>query len=301
VDAVLDLARRHDLYVIEDNCDALGATWRGRPTGSFGTFSTLSFYPAHHLTTGEGGAVFTSSGRLRRLAASFRDWGRDCWCHAGQDNSCGKRFAWQHGSLPPGYDHKYVYSHIGYNLKPLDVQAAIGLAQLDKLDRFVAARRANHERLRRALAPYEEYLILPEATPNSEPSWFGFRLTLRDGVPFSRGDLVRYLEGRKIQTRQLFAGNLLRQPAFADIAHRCVDELKNTDKLMNDAVFVGVYPGLTPAMLDYMEETFAAFFHAIQFRGRPPAAAPRPASCLRDDPSLVPLPGLARPFDGPSD
>jgi CDP-4-dehydro-6-deoxyglucose reductase, E1 len=262
--AVTDLARRHDLYLIEDNCDALGSTYRGRRTGTFGHLATQSFYPPHHLTTGEGGAVLTASGRLRRVAESFRDWGRDCWCPSGKDNTCGKRFGWQLGDLPAGYDHKYVYSHLGYNLKPLDVQAAIGRAQLRKLDDFVTARRANHARLRAALAGYEEFLVLPRATPDSDPSWFGLLLTVRDGAPFGRRDLVRFLEDRRIQTRQLFAGNLLRQPAFRGVAHRVVGDLTNTDKLMNDAFFVGVYPGLTPPMLEYVEEAFADFFRAIR-------------------------------------
>jgi CDP-6-deoxy-D-xylo-4-hexulose-3-dehydrase len=263
LDAVLDVVRRHDLYLIEDNCDALGATYRGRRTGTFGDLATQSFYPPHHLTMGEGGAVLTGSGRLRRIAASFRDWGRDCWCASGQDGTCGKRFGWRMGQLPFGYDHKYIYSHLGYNLKPLDVQAAIGRQQLRKLDEFVAARRANHARLVAALARYEEFLILPRATALAEPSWFGLSLTVRDRAPFRRADLVRHLEGRRIQTRQLFAGNLLRQPAFANIAHRVAGDLLVTDKLMHDAFFIGVYPGLTPAMLDYVEEVFAEFFGAV--------------------------------------
>jgi CDP-6-deoxy-D-xylo-4-hexulose-3-dehydrase len=264
VDSVRDLARRHDLFVIEDNCDALGATYRGQRTGTFGHLATQSFYPPHHLTMGEGGAVLTASGRLRRIAESFRDWGRDCWCPSGKDNTCGKRFGWQLGQLPHGYDHKYIYSHLGYNLKPLDVQAAIGRQQLRKLDRFVAARRANHAHLLRALAPYQEYLHLPEATPHSEPSWFGLRLTVRDGAPFTRRELVTYLEERGIQTRLLFGGNLLRQPAFANVPHRVVGDLRNSDKLMNHAFFLGVYPGLTSEMLAYVEAAFADFFHSLR-------------------------------------
>jgi CDP-6-deoxy-D-xylo-4-hexulose-3-dehydrase len=268
LDAVLDLVRRHDLYLIEDNCDALGATYRGQKTGTFGHLATHSFYPPHHLTMGEGGAVLTSSGRLKRIAESFRDWGRDCWCASGKDNTCGKRFDWQLGDLPAGYDHKYIYSHLGYNLKPLDVQAAIGRKQLHKLDTFVAVRRAHHARLRAALAPYEEFLLLPQATPHSEPSWFGLLLTVRDGAPFTRAELVRYLEDRHIQTRQLFGGNLLRQPAFRNVAHRVAGDLAATDKLMNDAFFIGVYPGLTPPMLDYVESVFADFFHTLRSTGR---------------------------------
>jgi CDP-6-deoxy-D-xylo-4-hexulose-3-dehydrase len=262
VDAVRDLARRHELYLVEDNCDALGATYRGQKTGTFGDLATQSFYPPHHLTMGEGGAVLTSSGRLRRIAESFRDWGRDCWCPAGKDNTCGKRFGWQLGSLPCGYDHKYVYSHLGYNLKPLDVQAAIGRQQLRKIEDFVAARRANHARLVAALRPYEEFLILPRATPHSDPSWFGLLLTVRPGAPFTRRELVDHLESHHIQTRQLFAGNLTRQPAFRNVDFRVVGDLANTDRIMNDAFFIGVYPGLSAAMLDHVETTLHEFFRA---------------------------------------
>ena len=264
LDAVLDIARRYDLYFIEDNCDALGASYGSQKTGTFGHLATQSFYPAHHLTTGEGGAVLTSSGKLLRIAESFRDWGRDCWCSSGKDNTCGKRFDWRLGRLPAGYDHKYIYSHLGYNLKPLDLQAAIGRQQLKKLDDFVSARRTNHDRLTATLTEHEEYLILPKATPKGQPSWFGFLVTVRDGAPFSRTDLTRYLEEHKIQTRPLFAGNLLRQPAFQAVSHRVVGELANTEKIMNDSFFVGVYPGLTTPMLDYMQGVFAGFFRAIR-------------------------------------
>lgn len=267
LEAVCELAARHDLFLIEDNCDALGSVYRGRRTGTFGDLATQSFYPPHHLTMGEGGAVIAANGRLRRIAESFRDWGRDCWCPSGKDDTCGKRFSWQLGDLPRGYDHKYTYSHLGYNLKPLDVQAAIGRAQLDKLDAFIAARRANHARLLAAARAYEEFVILPRATPGSEPSWFGFLLTVRDGAPFGRADLVRHLEARRIQTRQLFGGNLLRQPALAGVKHRVVGDLTATDKLMGDAFFIGVYPGLTPSMLDWVEESLADFFAAVR-RGR---------------------------------
>jgi CDP-6-deoxy-D-xylo-4-hexulose-3-dehydrase len=266
LDAVLDLVRRHDLYLVEDNCDALGSTYRGRRTGTFGHLATQSFYPPHHLTMGEGGAVLTGSGRLKRIAESFRDWGRDCWCASGKDNTCGKRFAWQLGDLPFGYDHKYVYSHLGYNLKPIDVQAAIGRQQLRKLHGFVAARRANHARLVAALRPYEEYLLLPQATPGSEPSWFGLLLTVRDGAPFTRAELVQHLEQHQVQTRQLFGGNLLRQPAFKDVRHRVAGDLANTDKIMHDAFFIGVYPGLTDAMLAYVEQVFGGFFAQVRCR-----------------------------------
>jgi CDP-6-deoxy-D-xylo-4-hexulose-3-dehydrase len=256
---VQDLVKRKNLYFVEDNCDALGATYQGKKTGTFGHLATQSFYPPHHLTTGEGGAVLTSSGRLRRVAESFRDWGRDCWCPSGKDNTCGKRFGWCLGDLPEGYDHKYIYSHLGYNLKPLDVQAAIGRQQLKRIDTFVQARRSNHARLLAALRRHEEFLILPKPTPNSDPSWFGMMLLVRDGAPFTRADLVRHLEGRGIQTRQLFGGNLLRQPAFKGINHRVVGGLENTDKIMNDGVFVGVYPGLSTEMIDYMAQAFDDF------------------------------------------
>jgi CDP-6-deoxy-D-xylo-4-hexulose-3-dehydrase len=264
LDGVLDLVKRHNLYLVEDNCDALGALYGGKRTGTFGHLATQSFYPPHHLTMGEGGAVLTSNGRLKRIAESFRDWGRDCWCASGKDNTCGKRFGWKLGDLPAGYDHKYIYSHLGYNLKPLDVQAAIGRQQLRKIDDFVAARRANHARLRQALAEYEEYLVLPQATPNSEPSWFGMLLTVRSGAPFTRAQLVSWLEERQVQTRQLFGGNLLRQPAFQGVPRRVVGDLGNTDRIMADGFFVGVYPGLTPPMLDYMAEVFADFFKAAR-------------------------------------
>ena len=260
LDTVTDVARRRDLYVIEDNCDALGASYRGRKTGTFGDLSSVSFYPAHQITMGEGGAVFTKRPILDRIVRSFRDWGRDCWCAAGNDNTCGKRFGWTLGQLPAGYDHKYVYSHIGYNLKPLDLQAAIGLAQLEKLDDFVAARRANHARLLATLSPFEEWLHLPKATAHSEPSWFGFLMVVRDGAPFRRAQLAQHLESRKIQTRTLFCGNLLRQPAYQGIPHRVVGDLSSTDKMMADGLFVGVYPGIDAARMDYMCEVFEEFF-----------------------------------------
>ncbi len=260
--AIVDCARRHNLFLIEDNCDALGATYAGTKTGSFGVLATQSFYPPHHMTMGEGGAVLTNSMRLRRIAASFRDWGRDCWCPAGKDNTCGRRFQQKAGQLPAGYDHKYIYRHLGYNLKPLDLQAAIGRQQLRKLDQFVAARRGNHAFLRNRLAHLEEFFHLPEATPASDPSWFGFLLTLRDGVPFTRRQLVEHLEQRLIQTRLLFGGNLLRQPAFASAPHRIVGDLTNSDKIMHDAFFVGVYPGLSREMLDYVASTIDEFVAA---------------------------------------
>jgi CDP-6-deoxy-D-xylo-4-hexulose-3-dehydrase len=270
IDAVQELVRRHDLYWVEDNCDALGSTYRGRKTGTFGHLATQSFYPPHHLTMGEGGAVLTGSGRLKRIVESFRDWGRDCWCASGKDDTCGRRFGWKLGTLPLGYDHKYIYSHLGYNLKPLDIQAAIGRQQLKKLDNFVSARRANHATLVDALRPYEEFLVLPQATQHSEPSWFGLLLTVRDGAPFTRVDLVRHLEVRRIQTRQLFGGNLLRQPAFQDVPHRVVGDLTVTDKIMNDSFFIGVYPGMTAEMIDYVIGALEEF---LQGRGLATRAA----------------------------
>jgi CDP-6-deoxy-D-xylo-4-hexulose-3-dehydrase len=259
VDGVLEVARAHDLWVVEDNCDALGSSYGGRMTGTFGDVATCSFYPAHHITTGEGGCVFTNTGRLKVLVESFRDWGRDCWCEPGAENTCGKRFDWQLGDLPRGYDHKYIYSHVGYNLKMTDMQAAVGVAQLGKLDSFVAARRANWQRLRDGLAPFSDVLGLPEATPKSEPSWFGFTVTVRPEAPFSRADLMAWLQERKIDTRQVFGGNLLRQPAYRDMPHRVAGSLENTDVVMRQAFWIGCYPGLTDEMIDYVIDTFGQF------------------------------------------
>lgn len=266
--AVMDLARRHNLLLIEDNCDALGATYDGAKTGTFGCMATQSFYPPHHMTMGEGGAILTSSSRLRRIAASYRDWGRDCWCPAGKDDTCGRRFGQKAGDLPIGYDHKYIYRHLGYNLKPLDVQAAIGRQQLKKIDDFVRARRANHAMLLQLLTPLEEYFHFQEATPGSEPSWFGFMLTVRDGAPFSRRELVQHLEDHKVQTRLLFGGNLLRQPAFAGAPHRKVGSLATSDKIMRDTFFLGVYPGLTTEMLEYVAEVMIEFIAGAKCRRR---------------------------------
>jgi CDP-6-deoxy-D-xylo-4-hexulose-3-dehydrase len=260
LDRVLDLCRRHGLWLIEDNCDALGSTYRGRLTGSFGDLSTLSMYPAHHITTGEGGCVFTNRGLLKVLVESFRDWGRDCWCDPGKENTCGKRFCWQLGDLPAGYDHKYTYSHVGYNLKLTDMQAAVGVAQLAKLPRFIEARRSNWRRLREAFTAHEEYLILPEPTPNSDPSWFGFKLLVRGDAPFARSELVGYLEEHGVATRQVFAGNLLRQPAYIDIPHRVVSDLANTDIVMERAFWIGLYPGISPEMIDYTIDVAERFF-----------------------------------------
>jgi len=259
LDAVTALAKKHDLWVVEDNCDALGSRYHGRLTGTFGHLATFSFYPAHHITMGEGGAVATNDPALARIARSFRDWGRDCYCAGGENNTCGTRFSQQFGSLPFGFDHKYVYSHVGYNLKVTDMQAAIGCAQLAKLDGFIAARRANHDRLMDALRPYADRLVLPRPTPHSDPSWFGFALTVRAGAGFTRAELVAFLEARKIETRSLFAGNLLRHPAFQDIPRRVVSGLVNTDIVMNDTFFIGVYPGLDSARLDYVGSAFDRF------------------------------------------
>jgi CDP-6-deoxy-D-xylo-4-hexulose-3-dehydrase len=252
IDAVMQLAAEHDLWVVEDTCDAVGATYRGKKVGSFGDISTASFYPAHHITMGEGGCVMTQKKTMRKIIESFRDWGRDCWCAPGKDDTCGRRFDWQLGELPYGYDHKYVYSHIGYNLKATDMQAAVGVAQLGKLPDFIAARRHNWARLRAGLADLEDRLILPVATANSEPSWFGFALTLRPGFPLQRADVVGHIEGRRIGTRLLFGGNLLRQPAYLGLPHRVVGSLDNADIITERTFWVGVYPGLTDDNIDYM-------------------------------------------------
>ena len=252
---VMDFAKRHNLWVIEDTCDAVGATFRGQKVGTFGDLSTVSFYPAHHMTMGEGGAVLTNNPILKKLVESFRDWGRDCWCEPGVDNTCGKRFDWQLGELPHGYDHKYTYSHIGYNLKLSDMQAAVGVAQLEKLDGFIQKRRENFHYLRERLRPLEEYLLLPEATPESEPSWFGFPLTVKENASIGRNELVQALDAKKIGTRLLFGGNLLRQPAYQHVKHRVVGSLTNTDRVMNRTFWVGIYPGLTTTMLDFTADT----------------------------------------------
>lgn len=257
--AVRELADRHGLWLVEDCCDALGSTLHGTKVGSFGHLGTLSFYPAHHITMGEGGAVFTADPQLQRIVASLRDWGRDCWCATGCDNTCGRRYDWQLGDLPAGYDHKYVYSHAGYNLKITDMQAAIGLAQLDRLDGFVAARRANFRWLHQRLQPLRDMLILPQAEADSDPSWFGFPITLDDNAPFDRVDLLRFLDQRRIGTRLLFAGNVLRQPYFAGRAHRISGELTTADRIMQKTFWVGVWPGLDEAQLDYIATSLADF------------------------------------------
>jgi len=263
VKAVLDIAERHKLWLIEDCCDALGSLYGGKPVSTFGDLATFSFYPAHHITMGEGGAVATRNGRLKKLVESFRDWGRDCWCAPGKDDTCGKRFGWKLGDLPEGYDHKYTYSHVGYNLKVTDMQAAVGVAQLNKLDGFVAARRRNFDALTKGLREYEQFLILPKATADSEPSWFGFPLSVRPGAPFKREALTGFLEKRRIGTRLLFAGNITRQPYFKGLPHRAVGDLVNSDRVMRDTFWIGVYPRISPAMTAYMIEQFGEFFKAL--------------------------------------
>lgn len=262
LDAVIDLCRRHGLWLIEDNCDAVGSTYRGRMTGSFGDLSTVSFYPAHHITMGEGGCVLTSRPDIKTLVESFRDWGRDCWCAPGSDNTCGKRFEWQLGDLPCGYDHKYTYSHIGYNLKLTDMQAAVGVSQLKKLPAFIEARKRNWRFLYDALKPLEEFFILPQATPGTDPSWFGFLLTVRPDAPFTRDELVRHLDVQRVGTRLLFAGNLARQPAYQSARCRVAGELTNTDLVMTCSFWVGVYPGLTQEMLQFTVELIERFVRA---------------------------------------
>ena len=252
LDSVTAFATKHSLWLIEDCCDAVGSVWRGRKVGQFGDLATTSFYPAHHITMGEGGSVLMEKPLLRTLVESFRDWGRDCWCAPGKDNTCGKRFDWQLGELPCGYDHKYTYSHIGYNLKMTDMQAAVGVAQLQKLPGFIEARRRNFERLHAGLLDVEEFFVLPEPTRGSEPSWFGFPIAVRPTAPFTRNQAIRELESRKIATRLLFGGNLARQPAYQDAPFRIAVPLTNTDFIMNQVFWLGVFPGITTAMLDFV-------------------------------------------------
>ena len=270
LDAVTAFCKRHGLWLVEDNCDANGSMYRGRKTGTFGDLATLSFYPPHHMTMGEGGAVLSHSGMMNRIVNSFRDWGRDCWCDPGKDNTCGKRFGWQQGDLPAGYDHKYTFTHMGYNLKVTDMQAAVGLAQLDKLEAFGAARRDNWKFYRDSLTDLEDFFVLPEPAPDSDPSWFGFLLTVRPEAPFTRDDIVRELEAKKIQTRMLFAGNLVRQPSVVQWAkdrcaagvpapYRVVGDLENTDAVMNRSFWIGVYPGLTPPMREWVVDVVRSF------------------------------------------
>jgi CDP-6-deoxy-D-xylo-4-hexulose-3-dehydrase len=255
LDAVVAFAKKHNLWLIEDCCDALGSTYRGQKVGTFADLATVSFYPAHHITMGEGGCVLTNKPLLRTLVESFRDWGRDCWCAPGKENTCGKRFDWQLGGLPHGYDHKYIYSHIGYNLKATDMQAAVGVAQLKKLPGFIEARKKNFDTIRAGLVDAQQHFILPEATPQSDPSWFGFPMMVPEDAPFSRKNVVEFLDSKKIQTRQLFGGNLTRQPAYKNIRHRIIGDLKNSDRVMNQAFWVGVYPGLSAEQVEYMIQT----------------------------------------------
>lgn len=263
LDRVGEICKRYNLWLIEDNCDALGSKFNSHFTGTFGHLATHSFYPAHHITMGEGGAVVTNDKQLYRIVNSFRDWGRDCWCPPGKDNTCGKRFKWQLGNLSYGYDHKYIYSHLGYNLKVTDMQAAVGLSQLKKLPFFIEKRRENWQRLYAGLKEFEDFLILPQTTENSEPSWFGFVVSVRANCGFSKNDLVNYLESNKIGTRVLFAGNIIKQPAFTEqnIEYRVYRKLKNTDFVMENIFWIGVWPGLDTACIDYMIEKFGEFFN----------------------------------------
>ncbi len=261
LDTVMRLAKEHDLWVVEDNCDALGSRYRGKLTGTFGNIATVSFYPAHHITMGEGGCVLTGDELLGRILRSMRDWGRDCYCSGGENNTCGKRYGQQFGSLPFGYDHKYVYSHIGYNLKVTDMQAAVGVAQLAKLEDFITRRKTNFQKLYAKLSAYQDRLILPHAIPHADPSWFGFVITVRENAGFTRNELTRFLEANRIETRNLFSGNLLRQPAFMDIEHRVVGDLANTDLITEWTFFIGVYPGIDDRQLEYIGSTFDRFMH----------------------------------------
>jgi CDP-6-deoxy-D-xylo-4-hexulose-3-dehydrase len=259
LDVVMELAGQYNLWIIEDNCDAFGSKYREKYTGTFGHLSTISFYPAHHITTGEGGAVVTNDPQLAKLVRAFRDWGRDCYCAGGENNTCGKRFSQIFGSLPLGYDHKYVYSEIGYNLKMTDWQAAIGSAQIEKLPYFCEQRKANFRKHTNLLSKYPQYFILPEATENSDTSWFSFIVTLKDNLPFTRDELTAYLNNNLIETRNLFAGNITKQPAFMNKNFRIAGQLNNTEKIMNDTFFLGTYPGLTDDMFTYIESVFNEF------------------------------------------
>ncbi len=248
---VMELVEKHNLWLIEDCCDALGSTYQAQKVGTFGHIGTVSFYPAHHITMGEGGAVFTNNARLKQILESFRDWGRDCWCDPGKENTCGKRFSWKLGNLPKGYDHKYIYSHVGYNLKITDMQAAVGLAQMDRLDYFISKRKQNFAYLKDKLKPFEKFLILPEATPKSDPSWFGFLITVSKDAPFQREELLHYLNEHQVATRLLFAGNITQQPYFENRNYKISGTLDNTNLIMNQTFWLGIYPKLTEEMLDY--------------------------------------------------
>jgi len=260
LDAVLEIVRKYDLFLIEDNCDALGTRYRGRITGSFGDVGTLSFYPAHHISTGEGGAVFTNSGLVRRALESMRDWGRDCYCPPGVDNSCGKRFGWQSGDLPEGFDHKYTYSHLGFNLKSTDLQAAIGVEQLKKLEKFISKRKSNFQFLYKHLKEFEEFMILPEPTEYSDPSWFGFPITIRPNCPIGRRRILDHLDDRRVETRMLFGGNLIRQPYMKSRPYRVVGDLSSADLITENSFWIGVYPGLSELHLSYVVDVFREIF-----------------------------------------
>lgn len=263
INTVKAICDKYGLYLIEDCCDAVGTMYDGKMAGTFGDIATTSFYPAHHITMGEGGSVLTSNPLLKRIATSMRDWGRDCYCDPGCDNTCGRRFKGQHGDLPLGYDHKYVYSHVGYNLKITDMQAAIGVAQLKKLPMFIEMRKANFNKLYNGLKKYEEYLMLPEATPNSDPAWFGFPFNVRENSKFTRKNLAEFLEDNKIITRQLFAGNITKQPAYKDVEYRIASSLVNTDYIMHNTIFIGVYPGIDDVRMNYILSVFDKFFNNL--------------------------------------
>ena len=264
IDAVMKLAKKHNLWVIEDNCDAFGSRYKGQYTGTFGHISTISFYPAHHITTGEGGAIITNDPLLAQLVRAFRDWGRDCYCAGGENNTCGKRFSQQFGDLPVGYDHKYVYSEIGYNLKMTDLQAAIGSAQMDKLPEFCIKRKENFNEWTRIFVKYPEYFVLPKPTKVSDPAWFAYIVTLKDNCPFTRDEMTRHLNEKLIETRNLFAGNIIRQPAFVNMNYRVAEHLENTDYIMNNTFFLGTYPGLTKDMFNYTESVLEEFLISIK-------------------------------------
>ncbi|MBO6051286.1 MAG: lipopolysaccharide biosynthesis protein RfbH [Bacteroidales bacterium] len=259
IDAIMELAKEYDLWVVEDNCDAFGSEYKGKKTGTFGHLSTISFYPAHHITTGEGGAICTNDPQLARIVRAFRDWGRDCYCAGGDNNTCGKRFSQQFGTLPFGFDHKYVYSEIGYNLKMTDIQAAIGSAQIDKLPDFCESRKTHFQEWKRIFSKYPQYFITPKATEGSDPAWFAFIVTLKEDCPFKRDDLTKYLNDNLIETRNLFAGNMTKQPAYIGKNWRIADHLNQTDYIMNNTFFLGTYPGLTDEMFNYVEEKLDEF------------------------------------------
>jgi len=264
IDAIMEIAKEHNLWVIEDNCDAFGSKYNGKYTGTFAHLSTISFYPAHHITTGEGGAIITSDPLLALILKSFRDWGRDCYCGGGENNTCGKRFTQKFGNLPLGYDHKYVYSEIGYNLKMTDIQAAIGAAQMDKLHEFCEKRKANFQKHYIIFEKYKNYFILPKATKNSDPAWFSFIVTVKEDAPFTRDQITKYLNEHLIETRNLFAGNIVKQPGFMDKNYRIADHLKNTDLIMNNTFFLGTYPGMTDDMFNYIENVICDFIERIK-------------------------------------